>query len=202
MNIVQRAQNIIMKPKTEWDVIAGEPATVGGIITGYVLIMALIPAVASFIGYGLIGTHIPFVGSVRSISWGIGQALISYLVSLLSVYIAALVIDALAPSFGSTKNMVKSVQLVAYSFTPMWVGGILNIYPPIAIIGSLFGLYGLYLLYVGLPKMMSTPQDKVVGYFVVSLIVMLIAYFVLGLIIAAIITPILLTGAMTGLHSY
>lgn len=201
MNIVQRAQNIIVKPKAEWDVIAGEAATVGGIFTGYVLIMALIPAVASFIGWGLIGSTF-FGHHFASVTWGIGYALISYLTSVLSVYVAAFVVDALAPNFGSKKNMVKAVQLIAYSFTPIWVGGILQIIPVIGWIGALFGLYGLYLLYLGLPKMMGTPQQQVTGYFIVSLIVMLVAYFVLGAIIGLIITPILITGAVTGLHGY
>jgi ABC-type antimicrobial peptide transport system permease subunit len=63
----------------------------------------------------------------------------------------------------------------------------LSIIPSIALIGTLAGLYGLYLLYLGLPKLKKTPPDKHVGYFVVSLVVMIVIYFVIGLIMTRIV---------------
>ncbi|MEO8405304.1 MAG: Yip1 family protein, partial [Chitinophagaceae bacterium] len=104
--------------------------------------------------------------------------------AIISVFISSFVIDALASNFGSEKNMARSVQLVAYSMTPAWVGGILNIVPALAIVGGLIGLYGFYLLYLGMPKLKKTPDDKLVGYYVVSLLVMLIVYMVIGYVIS------------------
>jgi len=88
----------------------------------------------------------------------------------------------LAPSFGSEKNMGRSVQLVAYSYTPAWVGALLAIYPPLAIVGALGGLYGFYLLYIGIPKLKKTPTDKVGAYFVVSIVTLIVVYLVIYLI--------------------
>jgi hypothetical protein len=107
--------------------------------------------------------------------------------AIAGVFISALVIDALAPSFGSEKNMGRSVQLVAYSYTPSWIGGLLSIYPPLAIVGVLAGIYGLYLLYIGMPKLKKTPADKQVGYFIVSLVTIIVVYFVIGLIMSRIV---------------
>ena len=58
MNIIERVKNILMTPKTEWDVINGETATPMSLLIGYVVPMALIGAVASFIGYGFIGLNV------------------------------------------------------------------------------------------------------------------------------------------------
>ncbi len=176
----------MMTPAKEWDVINGEEANVPGIITGYVLPLAGAAAVAAFIGYGFIGFNYGFGLRIKGIDWGLYQGITVLAGALLSVFVSAFVIDALAPSFGSEKNMGKSVQLVAYSWTPGWVGGLLAIIPSLAIIGGLAGLYGLYLLYVGLPKLKKTPQDKQVSYFVVSLIVMIAVFMVIGLIISKI----------------
>ena len=123
---------------------------------------------------------------MSGINWGIYQALTVFIGAIASVYICALVIDLLAPSFGSEKNFNRSLQLVAYSFTPGWIGGILSIFPPIALIGALFGIYGLYLLYLGIPKLKNTPPDKHVSYFVVSLIVTILVYIVVGWILRSI----------------
>ena len=188
MNLIDRAKNIIVSPNKEWDVISNEPPNTSAIITGYVLPLAGAAAVAAFIGYGLIGYNV--LGfRVAGTNWGLYQALNVLVMALCSVFIGAAVIDALAPSFGSEKNMGRSVQLVAYSYTPAWIGGLLAILPAIAIIGALAGIYGLYLLYIGMPKMKKTPADKHVSYFVVSLIVLIVIYFIIGLIMSRLIMP-------------
>jgi hypothetical protein len=189
MNLIDRVKNIITKPKEEWDVISTETPNTQSILTTYVVPLVAIGAVASFIGWGLIGKSYDYgFGSYKvvGISLGIRYALISLIGGIAGVFLTAFIIDALAPTFKSEKDFGRSFQLVAYAFTPGWVGGVLNILPSLAIIGSLFVLYGLYLLYIGLPKLKKTPQDQVTGYFVVSLVTMLVASFVIGLILVKI----------------
>jgi hypothetical protein len=91
-------------------------------------------------------------------------------------------VNALASKFGSEKDMAGVMELVCYSYTPILIGGLLMIYPPIGFIGLLFGLYGLYLTYLGLPQLMNTPQEKVVPYTVVSIGILLVIYIGLGFI--------------------
>ena len=178
MNLIDRVKNIIASPNKEWNVIATEQPDAGKIITGYVLPLVGLAAIATFIGYGLIGFRI--LGfRVAGTEWGLYYALTVFIAGIASVYLTALIIDMLAPSFNSEKNFNRSLQLVAYSFTPMWIGGLLSIFPAIALIGALFGIYGLYLLYLGIPKLKNTPADKHVGYFVVSLIITIVVYWIL-----------------------
>jgi hypothetical protein len=176
-NVIERAKNMIVQPAKEWDVVSMETPHANQIITGYVLPLAGAAAVAAFIGYAFVGFNM-FGVRITGMDWGIYQALTVLVGGLLSVYVTALVIDALAPSFGSEKNFNRSLQLVAYSFTPAWVGGLLAIIPSLALIGSLFGLYSLYLLYIGLPKLKKTSSDKQAGYFVVSLLACIVVYAV------------------------
>ncbi len=182
MNLVDRAKNIIMTPKTEWPVIASEEANLGGIITGYVIPLALIPTIAVFIGYGFVGVSVLWV-TVKGIDWGIVHALQTFLGAVIGTYLSAFVIDALAPSFGSQKNLGRAAQLVAFSYTPSWVAGVFNIYPPLAILSILAGIWGLYIMYLGFPSTMQTPKEKVVGYMIVSIIVIIIIAALLGWIL-------------------
>jgi hypothetical protein len=183
MNLIDRAKNIIVSPKTEWDVVANEEPNIQQIITGYVLPLALLPTIAMIIGWGLVG-----ILGFTSFTYGIAMGLVTFLNALIGVFVAAFVIDALAPSFGSQKSLGRAVQLVAFSMTPAWIGGILNIIPSIGWLGSLFGLYGLYVLVLGFVPLMKTPEEKKVGYIIVSIVVIVVVYFV----IAAILTAILL----------
>jgi hypothetical protein len=184
MNLVDRAKNIIMTPKTEWAAIASEEANANAIYSGYVLPFLILDAAAAFIGHAFIwgfGHYGDF-----AMKWGIYNALLVLLGGTLIVWLTAMVVNALAPSFGSEKNMGRAMQLVAYAYTPAWVGGLLMIFPPIGWIGSLFGLYGLYLIYLGLPHVMKTPADKVVTYMVITILVLIGIYIVVGMIFAAI----------------
>ena len=189
MNLVDRAKNIILTPQTEWPVIAAEEPNVGLIMSGYVIPLALIPTIASIIGWGVIGR------GVTSMSFGIASGIVAFGVAVLSVYLVAYVIDFLAPNFGSQKNLGRAMQLVAYSSTPGWVAGVLHIIPVIGWLAMLASLYGLYLLYLGLPHMMKTPQDKVPVYLIVSIVVVILAYAIIGGILSAILFGIFGVGA-------
>lgn len=189
VSIIDRAKNMIIQPDKEWNVIASEQPHTAQIITGYVLILAGAAAIAAFIGYAFVGFNVLGV-RFKGFDWGVYQALIVLVGGVLSVYVTALVVDALAPSFNAEKNFDRSIQLVAYSFTPVWIGGLLAIIPSIAFLGALFGLYGLYLMYIGLPKIKKVPADKQTGYFVVSLIVTILVYMVVAWLLQTILLNI------------
>lgn len=179
MNIVDRAKNLILQPKREFEVIDGETHTVKDLYVNYAMILAAIPAVAGFIGFSIVG-----LGGVLSqyripIPSGIAMAIVKYVLSLASVYVLALIVDALATNFGSQKNFMQALKLAVFSMTPVWLAGIFAILPALSILG-LLGLYGLYLLFLGLPILMKTPADKVVPYFVVILIAAVVVNVVIG----------------------
>jgi hypothetical protein len=182
MNLVERAKKILLNPKEEWAVIDQENTSVSELVTTYLIPLALIPAIATFIGYGIVG--LGFLGP--SLSWGIKQAVISFIQTAVGAFVTALIINALSTSFGSQSDFRKAMQLVVYSFTPMMVAGIVLILPALGIISLLAGIYGLYILYIGLKPLMKTPDDKVTTYFVISLVILIAVYFVIGLILTAI----------------
>lgn len=191
--IIERAQNIILKPKETWPVIAAEPATTQSIYIPYVMLLAAIGPLAGFIGGQVFGItvfgvtyHPPLIGALVS-------AILSYGLALGTVFVLALVIDALAPSFGGQKNQVQALKVAAYSATAGWVGGIFGLIPALTLIGALFGLYGLYLLYLGLPVLMKAPEDKALGYTAVVVIVAIILFLIVGAIVGAVAAPSLVS---------
>ena len=185
-----RVTNILKDPKREWPVIAAEPTTVEKLYSSYIAPLAAIPAIATFIGYSIVGQTLPFVGTYRvGIVRGLVSAFVSYVVSLVAVYVAAMVVDWLAPRFESTPNQLQALKLVAYSYTASWVASVVMVFPALLMLSIIGGLYSIYLFYVGLPVMMKTPESKVVPYMVVSAV----AVIFIGMILA------MLTAALTGM---
>jgi hypothetical protein len=185
MEIINRIKNILVSPNTEWQTIEAENLPHSKVFAGYVVPLALIPAVCALVGYGLIGYSVLGV-HVGSFGWGLRQAIVQYAMMLGSTYLTAFVIDALAAGYGATKDFNRAFSLVAYAYTPMFVAGVFYLLPSLAWLASLAGLYGLYLLYMGLQPMMKAPAEKQTSYFVVSLIVTIVVAAVLSFILSAI----------------
>lgn len=182
MDIVQRVKDITMKPKETWPVIKAEQATIQKLYSSYAVILAAITPLASFIGMSLLGVSMINLHYRIPLGTGISHAIVSYVLSLIGLYIVAQIIDALAPSFGSQKNLTNAMKLVVFSSTPSWIAGILIIIPVLAPIAMIISLYSLYLFYLGLPIMMDTPQDKTMGYFIITIIVSIVVLILMGTI--------------------
>lgn len=177
MSLIDRAKNILMTPNTEWPVIAGETATLSSLLTTYVLPLAAIPAIATFLS------------SMSSMGYGIKSALITYISGILGFVITTYVVDFLAGNFKSEKDINKSAQLVAYSMTASWVAGILAIIPVIGWLASIAGaIYAIYLMWLGVGPMKKTPDDQKMIYMVITFVVLLGVSMVVG----AVLTPLLL----------
>lgn len=184
--LIARVKTILTTPKTEWPVIDVEPATAKGLYTGYACILAAIPAVATLIGgqvfgHGAFGVTYrpPMIGSIVT-------AVVSYGLSLVMVYVLALIIDGLAPSFDGVKDRLKALKVAVYASTAGWVAGVFMLLPALAVLGILGGLYSLYLLYLGLPVLMKAPQAKALGYTAVTVIVGIVLSIAVSAVAAAV----------------
>lgn len=180
-NLIQRAKNMILTPQSEWDVVAQETVSTGDVYKNYVAPLSAIPPIATFIGMTLVGVSVPFMGHIRvSFDTGLMTAIISFVLGLVGVYILALIIDALAPTFGGEKNRMQSLKVAAFSYTPVWVAGVLNVIPALGMLVLLASLYSLYVLYLGLPKLMKAPEDKALGYTAAVIVCAIVIGIVLG----------------------
>jgi hypothetical protein len=181
MNIAERVQRIILSPDTEWPVIAAERTPLGTLLTGYVLPLAGLSAIAAFVA--------AILANLSLVSW-FAAALIRIVISLAMVVVMSIVIDALAPSFGGEKSSDRAGKVAVYSPTPAWLAGLFQIVPVLGgIIGLVGALYSIYVLYLGLQSVMKSPPDKVVLYTLVvvlcgfaagAMIAVLVAVFGVG----------------------
>jgi hypothetical protein len=181
MNLVERVKRILLTPRTEWEVIDGEPTTPAELYKGYIIPLAAIGPIAQVIGFSVFG--VPFGATVyrTPIGTAITGAIVSYVLALIGVYVLALIIDALAPTFGGTKSQIQALKVAAYSSTATWVAGIFVLIPGLRVL-TILGLYSLYLLYLGLPALMKAPQEKAGGYTAVVVVAAIVLFFVIGML--------------------
>ena len=160
MSVVERAKGILLTPKTEWLVIEREPGDAAYLFANYVAILAAMPAVCGFIGMSIIGRHVPLMGFYRAeVVTGVVSAVVRYLLSFAVVYVLAIVVDVLAPTFGGQRSQPNALKLATYAMTPVWLAGALSLIPGLRLLG-IFGLYGVYLFWLGVPVLMKAPNEK------------------------------------------
>lgn len=176
----KRIKNIIVSPKSEWDVIESENAPHLTVLVKYVLPLSLITLVSAFTGYGIYflisHNHMPFGWVVgHAIGWGIRQAIIQWAIMVIGIYALAFIINVFAKFFDAEKNFNKSFSLVAYAYTPLLLGGIFYILPIVFWMAFIPGIYSLYLIYSGLQPITKAPDSKKAAYFFASIGTMAIA---------------------------
>jgi len=191
MSIVSRAMNMIVSPRSEWAVVAGEPSNVAGIYTSYIIPMAAIGPIAK-----VIGTLI-FAGGVVPIGTTIIGAVVQYLLAIiifvpLSAFLAALV----AGWFGGVNEFGRGLKLVAYGSTASYVAGIFYIIPVLGLLALVAAIYGIFIFYTGITPTMNVPEGRRIGYIIALIIIWVVVFVVIGIISA-----LILGGAMMGAAS-
>ncbi len=78
------------------------------------------------------------------------------------------------------------MKLAVYASTASWIAGVFNLIPALGALTIIGGVYSLVLLFLGLPILMKTPEDKKIVYYVV----VLIAGVVLAMIMMAVLGAI------------
>jgi len=116
-NLVERVKRICLSPDSEWSAIEHESATTSTLLTGYVVPLAAVSAIAGFIGRSIIGITLPFVGTTYRVPIGSGivAAVLQVALTAVGVVVCGMIIDALAPTFGAQKNSMQAAKVAAYA---------------------------------------------------------------------------------------
>lgn len=188
--LIQRIRALLVSPRTQWPAIAAEPVTIAELYRDPIAVLAAIGPVCAFIkssliGYGWHGFRVYRLG----IGAGLAAAIVSYAVTLAAIYALAVIVDALAASFGGQQNRVQALKLAAWSCTGIWLAGFGHLLPSFSVLVFLAGgACSVYLLHVGLPLLMQAPAERAAGYTAAAAI----SALALGWVIS------LLTGGITG----
>ena len=177
MDFFDRIKTIIFNPKEEWRVIEAENDPHQKVLASYLLILALIPIIAILVGYWLVQDP------SYAFKFGIIKAVTQLIIIVGGAYFTSGIIYAISDQFGGEKDFDRAFSLIAYSYTPLGVAGLFYFYIPLAWLVPFLGLYGFYLLYLGIEPQLKPVSEKKSLCFIVSLIVMIgiwVAFFKLS----------------------
>jgi hypothetical protein len=183
--LVERAKAMIVSPKAEWPKVSAEDSEVRDVFVSYVVPLAAIGPVASFIGGQLFGYGAFGFSMQPSLTFGLTTMVASYVLSLISIFLVSWIASFLAGKFGGQENFARAFKLCAYAFTAAWVVGIFGLIPALGVLG-LLALYSLYVFYLGATPMVGVPEDKAAGYTAVTVIAAIVVNIVAGILVGSI----------------
>lgn len=164
MSKLSHALGLILHPKQEWQKISQEKNDVPGLLMGYILILALIGPVAGYYGTTSNGWQIGTSEAVKLTSQSaLTIAILYYLAVVVSVVGLGYMVRWMCKTYGGNSTLEQCVALSTYVATPIFLVGIVEIFPIlwINLVIGLAGLsYAVYLLYSGVPIMMDISEDK------------------------------------------
>jgi hypothetical protein len=172
--LVDRAKELIMDPTAAWAKIRGESVTVEEVYKTYLIPLALAGAAATFVATSIMGS-----GSMIP---SLIAALFMAALGLAGVYIAALILEWLAPKFACTPTRIDCFKWVGFASIVQGVAKLLVILPSIlSILALLLALYGLYVGFIGFQPMTGVSDAKKWPLFLVYLLCLFVVGFVLML---------------------
>lgn len=198
--LMNRAKAITFKPAETWPIIAKETDEPKQVFLSYVMPLAAIGPIASFIGGQLFPISFMGVTVKTPLMAGITGLVMGYILALVGVWLIAFIANLLSKQFEGRDDFPAAFRLTAYAMTAAWIAAIFGLLPALAILGLLGGLYSLYLFYKGASPMMGIPEDKSVVYTVCVVLVAIVVNFIMASIIGAI-TATMMIGASSGVIS-
>ena len=155
---------LFSNPKKEWQEIRDDPSSIAACYLQHILILAAIPPIAGFIGTTQIGWQLGVGAPVKlTVASALPIAVLYYLAMLAAVFVVGKAIHWMANTYGAAPTLAQSVQLAAFTATPLFLVGIMQLYP-LLWLNFLVGLpalaYTVYLLYSGVPIMMGISQER------------------------------------------
>jgi hypothetical protein len=188
VEVFERAKAMVLSPSLEWRRVEPESGDSGYVFANYVAFLAAIPPICRVLRRGVFGWaqrlhHLHHGGFFSSLFGGI----VHYLVTFVVVYVMAVVIDGLAPTFSAPKNPQNALKLAAYSMTPIWLAGVFALIPGLGFLRLLAVIYAVYVLWLGLPILMKSPSDKTGPY----ALAILVSAIILSIVVSAIFGPMI-----------
>lgn len=189
--ILSHIAGMFTHPHQEWDSIQKEhshPAK----LSMYIGLLALIAPVCAFISTTQYGWQI---GDGQRVFLSESSAMIfsalTYLSMVAGVYVIGILIDWMSKNYGSGHDdlAANGIALMAYSCTPLFLVGLVSLYPEpwLNVLAYLAAAgYAAYLMYDGLPRVLKIPEDQAF-FFIGAIMTAALVYMVTTMIATVII---------------
>lgn len=177
--------DFLLRPRRAWQVVAEAPLTTRDLVLRYILPLAAIPAVAKAAGTLIFGIPVSGVSFHPALPAVLLVAALTYAAALAVVFALSGVIQGFAGVFDGDGRCSQALKLATFASIPGWLGGVFLLFPGVAVVAGLMGLYGFFLLAVGIRPVMGVTRERSVIYGALALVLFALFWGLASLATAA-----------------
>ena len=172
MALLDHTLGIMTHPDEEWAAIKKQKSSFRQVFLSHVPFLAAIPAVAPFYGLTQVGWTIGDGAAVKlTVNSALSLCALTYVALLAGVYILGEFINWMAKTYGvdgsEERRHYAGTAMAVYITTPLMLAGAVTAYPMLwldAIVIMAAATYSVYLIYEGVPILMSLDKDRAFMY--------------------------------------
>ncbi|MCW5655946.1 Yip1 family protein [Hydrogenophaga sp.] len=182
--VLKHLIGLFTNPANEWERIRDAGYSTGACLAGHTLLLALVPAIASYVGTTEIGWEVAGTRAVKlTPESALRIAVLYYGAMVVATFTMGWMIHWMSRTYGAEQPLSQCVALATYTATPLFLSGVMQLYP-LLWLNLVLGLpvvgYTIYLFYTGVPIVMRIPPERgfllssaVLAFGMVSLVAML-----------------------------
>ena len=170
---ISRVQKVLTEPRREFIRIKQENLISKVLLGNYILPLVIIDAIATFIGKIVFGP--------ATLTNGSGIIIVNILmiasVQLIAIYLSTYLVNELLQLFQTKKDFNSVFNLIAFSFTPIFIATIgAGLLPKFAKFINFFGFYSLIVFWIGSDIIVDITKDRKQVFVPVAVIVIGLIY--------------------------
>ena len=179
--VVSRVVRISLLPSIQWKIIRDQLDNNKDLLWGYIFPIILFSSVGRTIG--LFFTVKPVLGFSLMLFYVLSVNIIAWIaIPYLLIFTATYIISLALPRFGIETDFNRTLKLVVYTFTPLFVATfvvylhpLMRILIPLGI--YLFIAYTLYIFWYGVQELFQITIEKKIGFVIIAVAVAFGAIF-------------------------
>jgi hypothetical protein len=177
---LHRIKDIIINPAKAWEAIYSENRPVKDTRNSFLLPLIILVAVSAIIGsFMFIHSQLSFI---YSIFIGIKYFTLLWFV----IYISAIIFREITHALDLGKSFAVSFKIIAYSLAPFLLCLVLSLLFESLFFINILAFYGLYILYIGVEKMLNPPEHKKIPALIAVSVTVIVLFIVTNWILTQI----------------
>jgi len=176
--LYHRTKYFIINPGKAWEVVHREARPMKFVRGSFFMPLIILVSISAFLG------SMFFINTTLKPMYSVLAAATTFLFLYLGVYASAFVVREITRALDLGHDFLTAFKLVAYPMAPIFLSlTISRLFESLLFINAL-GLYGLYILWIGMETMVNPPDHKKLPMMIAVVVSMLIVFLLLQVILS------------------
>jgi len=171
-------KNILQNPAKLWEPADSENITISHLRDSFLFPLIIFVSVSAFAGSLL------FVNSELSVVYSIFTGIKCFGLMYLTIYGSAYIFSEITYPLDLGKNFLVSFRIIVFSVSPFLLCQIVSRLFESLLFVNIIGLYGLYIFWTGIEKMLNPPQYKKIPLLIATTVSLVGIYIITDLLLS------------------